>query len=229
MFINEIINENNTQGFNEFMQNFDGLEYQKNFATNATIKRSRRSNGLISTYDLLNELKEYGEPVNNVEEFINEYGEMEILKDSYDNSFNYNGYLDNYVNFGMFDLENDQTLVTLSVCLGLDPRSAYTRSVALVFENRYDFLEAFSKDFQLLDFEFTAFGGKKFYGSFDAGALSEFGYLGITDQETGESVYYDETIMDAGDIDDIKDTVSEIMETDEISIDKINYFWYAEQ
>ena len=227
MLVNEIVNTVETQSFEEFMQNFGELEYQKSFATNTTIKRPRRSNGLISTYDLLNELKEYGEPVNDVEEFLQEYSEMEVLEDSYDNSYNYNGYLDNYVNFVMFDLENDQTLVTLSVCLGLDPRSAYTRSVAFVFESEYDFLEAFSKDWQLLDFEFTAFNGKKFYGSFDARALSEFGYLNITNQETGESVCYDETIMDATDKDEICDTVKEIMENDEISIDKINYFWYA--
>lgn len=227
MLVNEIMDQNNTQSFNEFMQNFDGLEYQKSFATNTTVKRPLRTNGLISTYDLLNELAGYGEPVNDIEEFINVYGEMEILEDSYDNSYNYNGYIDNYVNFGMFDLENDQTLVTLSVCLGLDPRSAYTKNIAMIFESEYDFLEAFSKNFQLLDFEFTA-NGKKFCGSFDAGALSEFGYLYITDQETGESVYYDETIMDAGDIDDIKDTVGEILKTNEISIDKINYLWYAE-
>ena len=225
--VNEIVNTVDTENFEEFMQNFDGLEYQKSFATNETIKHPRRSNGLISTYDLLNELKGYGDPVNDVEEFLQEYGEMEILEDCYDNTYNYNGYLDNYINFSTFELENDQTLVTLSVGLGLDPRGVYTRNVALVFESKYDFLEAFSKDFQLLDFEFTAFDGKKFYGSFDAGALNEFGYLDITDQATGESVCYDETIMDAGDIEDIKDTVAEILETDEISIDKINYFWYA--
>lgn len=229
MFINEIINEQNTESFEEFMQNFDGLEYQKSFATNMTVKHPLRTNGLISTYDLLNELKEYGEPVNDVEEFLNEYGNFEILEDNYDNSYNYNGYLDNYINFSTFDLENDQTLVTLSVCLGLDPRSAYTRSVAIVFESKYDFLEAFAKDWQLLDFEFTAFDGKKFYGSFDAGALSEFGYLNITDQATGETEYYDETVMNSADVEDICDTVAEILEVDKISIDKINYFWYAEQ
>lgn len=227
MIVNEIINERDVKGFDEFMKDFDGLEYQKSFATNDTVKRPRRSNGLISTYDLLNELKDYGEPVNNVEEFLSEYGSMEILSDKYDNTYNYNGYLDQYINFSMFDLENDQTLVTLSVGLGLDPRSFYTKNVALIFENEYDFLETFAKDYQLLDFEFMA-NGKKFYGSFDAGALSEFGYLNITDQETGESVYYDETIMDATDKDEICDTVKEIMENDEISIDKINYFWYAE-
>lgn len=227
MFVKEIVNTVDNESFEAFMKGFDGLEYQMSFATNETVKHPRRSNGLISTYDLLNELKEYGEPVNDLQEFLEEYGEMEILEDSYDNSYNYNGYLDNYVNFSMFDLENDQTLVTLSVCLGLDPRSAYTRSIAIVFESNYDFLEAFSTDFQLLDFEFTAFDGKKFYGVFDAGALSEFGYLSITDKATGETEYYDETVMNPGDVDDIKDTVAEIMETDEISIDKINYFWYA--
>ena len=227
MLVNEIVNTIDTESFNEFMENFDGLEYQKSFAINTTVKHPLRTNGLISTCDLLNEIGGYGEPANDVEEFLQEYGNLEIIKDSYDNTYNYAGYLDNYINFSMFDLENDQTLVTLSVCLGLDPRSAYTRSVAVVFESEYDFLEAFSKNFQLLDFEFTAFGGKKFYGSFDAGALSEFGYHDITDQETGESVCYDETIMDAGDVEDIKNSVAEIMEIDEISIDKINYFWYA--
>lgn len=227
MLVNEIVNTVDTQNFEEFMENFGGLEYQKSFSTNTTIKHPLRTNGLISTYDLLNEICEYGEPVNGISEFLDEYGELEILSDKYDNTYNYCGYLDNYINFSMFDLENDQTLVTLSVCLGLDPRSAYTKNIAIVFESEYDFLETFAKDWQLLDFEFTAFDGKKFYGSFDAGALSEFGYLSLTDQETGESVCYDETIMDAGDVDDIKGSVAEIMETDEISIDKINYFWYA--
>lgn len=226
MFINEIIDEKNTQGFEEFMENFGGLEYQKSFATNTTIKHPLRTNGLVSTYDLLNELCGYGEPVNDVSEFLEEYGNLEILSDKYDNTYNYNGYLDHYVNFSVFELENDQVLVTLSVGLGLDPRSAYTRDVALIFEDEYDFLETFSKDFQLLDFEFTA-NGKKFYGSFDAGALSEFGYLSITDQETGENVYYDETVLDGSDIEEISDTVSEILETEKINIDKINYFWYA--
>ena len=227
MLVNEIVNMVDTESFKEFMENFGGLEYQKSFSTNMTVKHPLRTNGLISTYDLFSEMSEYGEPVNDIEEFLQEYGEMEILEDSYDNSYNYNGYLDNYVNFSTFDLENEQTLIMLSVCLGLDPRSAYTKNVAMIFESKYDFLETFSKDWQLLDFEFTAFDGKKFYGSFDAGALSEFGYLNIEDQATGENVCYDETIMDAGDIEDICDTVAEILEVDKISIDKINYFWYA--
>lgn len=229
MFVSEIVNTVDTQSFEEFMQNFCELEYQKSFATNTTVKRPRRSNGLISTYDLLSELKEYGDPVNDIDEFLGEYGSMEILSDEYDNSCNYNGYLDKHINFSTFELENDQTLVTLSVGLGLDPRSAYTRNVAIVFESKYDFLEAFAKNWQLLDFEFTAFGCKKFYGSFDAGALSDFGYLNITDQATGETEYYDETVMNSVDVEDICDTVAEILETDKISIDKINYFWYAEQ
>lgn len=226
--VNEIVNTVDTESFEEFMQNFDGLEYQKSFATNTTVKHPLRTNGLISTYDLLNELKGYGEPVNNVQEFITEYGYLEILEDCYDNTYNYNGYLDNYINFSTFELENDQTLVTLSVCLGLDPRSAYTRNVAIVFESKYDFLEAFAKDWQLLEFEFTAFGGKKFYGSFDAGALSEFGYLNITDQQTDENIWYDETIMNTTDVEDISDVVAEILEVHKINIDKINYFWYAD-
>lgn len=229
MLVNEIVNTVDTESFKEFMQNFDGLEYQKSFANNTTVKHPLRTNGLISTYDLLNEISGYGEPVNNISEFLKEYGNIEIMEDCYDNTCNYNDYLDNYINFSTFELENDQSLVTLSVCLGLDPRSAYTRSVAIVFESKYAFLEAFAKDWQLLEFEFTAFGGKKFYGSFDARALSEFGYLNITDQQTDENVWYDETIMNTTDVEDISDVVAEILEVHKINIDKINYFWYADQ
>lgn len=225
MLVNEIVNSENTQGFSEFMQHFDDLEYQKSFATNTTIKHPRRKNGLISTYDLLDELTSYGDPVNDFEKFIGEYGNMEVLEDQYDNTYNYNGYLDNYVNFSIFDLENDQTLVTLSVCLSLDPRGAYTKSVAFIFESEYDFMETFSKTFQLLGFEFMG-NGRKFYGSFDAGALSEYGYLYITDQNN-EEVYYDEALMDTTDVEDISSVVAELLEIEKVTIDKINYFWYA--
>lgn len=227
MFVNEIIDERNTQSFEEFMKNFDALEYQKSFASNATIKHPRRKNGLISTYDLIDELGLNSDMVvNDVQKFVSEYGDLEILRDNYDNTYNYNGYLDNYINFNMFDLENEQTMVTLSVCLGLDPRSAYTKNIALVFENEYDFMETFSKTFQLLDFEFTA-NGKKFYGSFDAEALSDLGYLSITDQENDENFYYDEAYIDTTDAEDIRRAVAELLGTEKITIDKINYFWYA--
>lgn len=228
MKVNEVVNNVETQGYEEFMKNYGDLEYQANWAGYSTTKHPRHTNGLISTYDLFDELGLHSEfVVNDVDSFDCEYGDLEVLEDHYDNTYNYNGYLDNYVEFHYFELENDQVLVTLSVGLGLDPRSAYTKNVAMIFESEYDFLETFSKDWQLLDFEFTAFNGKKLYGSFDAGALSEFGYLNIKDQSTGESVCYDETIMDSGDVEDICDTVAETLEVDKISIDKINYFWYA--
>ena len=226
LFVNDVME--NVVSFEAFMKSYFGLKYEKSFANNKTVEKPLRSNGLVSTYDTLDNLAEYGVAVEDVEEFLQEYGSLEILEDKYGNTYNYNGYLDRYVNFGMFNLENNQVLVTLAVGLSLDPRGGYTEKVAFIFENEEAFLEILAGSYSLLDFEFTAFSGKKFYASFDGSALSEFGYLSITDQETGESVYYDETVMDAGDVDDIKDTVAEILETDEISIDKINYFWCAE-
>lgn len=215
----------NTVGFEKFMKDFAGLDYEKSFANNETVKHDLHTNGLVSTYDLFNELGEYGEPVYNVDEFIQEYGEMEILEEKYDNTCNYCGYLDRYVDFRVFNLENDQTLATLAVGLGLDPRGGYTNSVAFVFESEYDFLETISESFCLLEVEFTAFDRKKFYATFDAEALSEYGYLNITDQETGEIEYYDETIIDATDVDDIKERLEEVLETEKVTINKMNYFW----
>lgn len=223
LFINDVMED--TVSFESFMENYRGLEYEKSFANNESIEKPLHSNGLVSTYDVLNNLAEYGVAVNDIPEFLKEYGDLEILEDKYDNSYNYNGYLDRYVNFGMFSLENDQCLVTLGVGLGLDPRGGYTNKVALVFENEYDFLEIFAGNYSLLDFEFTAYDGKKFYASFDANPLSDFGYLSITNNETGENDYYDETVLDTLDIDDIKDKISEIMETESVEIGKVNYFW----
>lgn len=228
MLVNEFVNNVETQSYEDFMKNYGDLEYQASWASYSTTKHPRRTNGLISTYDLFDELGLNSEfVVNDVDKFVDEYGDLEILEDHYDNTYNYNGYLDHYVEFHYFELENDQVLVTLSVGLGLDPRSAYTKNVAMIFEDSYDFLETLSTDFQLLDFEFTDLYGKKYYGSFDAGALSELGYLNITDPKTNENIYYDEAYMDTTDTEDISDVVATSLETDKISIDKINYFWYA--
>ncbi len=224
LFVSEVME--NVVSFNSFMKNYFSLKYEKSFANNKVIEKSVRTDGLISTYDVFDNLTEYGEAVNDTEKFLQEYGDLEILEDKYDNSYNYNGYLDRYINFGMFSLENDQYLVTLSVGLGLDPRGGYTDKIAFIFESEEEFLEIFAGSYQLMDFEFTAFDGKKFYGSFDAGALSEFGYLVITNQETGQEEYYDEAVMDTTDKEDIKDVVAEILEVEDVKIEKVNYFWY---
>ena len=222
LFVKDIME--NTISFKDFMEKYGELEYQKSFATNGTVKHPRRSNGLISTFDLFQDLTGVGEPVDDVDDFIDEYGEIEILQDQYDNTYNYNGYLDHYVNFSIYELANGQVFVTLAVGLGLDPRGGYTDNVALIFEGEYAFLEAFDETFDLMDFEITA-GDKKYYGLFSATALSEFGWLSLTDQETGKNVYYDETILDCSDKDEICETVAEILEVNNIEISEINYFW----
>lgn len=224
IFVRDVME--NVVGFEKFMKNYFGLKYEKSFATNEVVEKPLRSKGLISAYDLVDNLASSSDPVNDVDDFIGEYGNLEILSDKYDNTYNYCGYLDRYVNFGIFELENDQVLVTLAVGLGLDPRGGYTDSIAMLFDNEYTFLECLDETFQLMDFEIKV-NGKKYLASFDATALSEFGYLKLDDKETGENVYYDEVIMDATDKDDIIENVSEILEvdTDNIEISEINYFW----
>lgn len=231
MLVNEIVNSESTEGFESFMQDFSGLEYQKSFANNKIVKHDLHSNGLISTYDLFNLLADYGEPVNNVDEFLDEYGYMEVLEDKHDNTYNYNSPLDNYINFSMFDLENDQTLVTLSVCLGLDPRAGYTKQVAFVFESEYGFLEAFATRFTLVDFEVNV-DGKSYYGDFEADALSECGLLALNDQETDETVYYDEAFLDevfvsVEDVEDLKEAIAEALEVEvkNVEISSVDYIW----
>ena len=227
MIINEIINENSTQNFNEFMREFDGLEYQKSFATNEKVERPLHVDGLISTYDLLNELEEHSsETVFNVSKFLEEYGDLQIVNEKYDNTYNYCGYLDNYLNFSVFELETDQTLVTVSVCLGLDPRSAYTKNVAFIYDDEYSFLETLANNYELMEIQFTA-DGKKYRAMFDGSALSEYGYMDIVDLENHEILYSEETIIDTRDTDEISDTLTEIMETDKIGIDDVDYFCYA--
>jgi hypothetical protein len=226
MLVNEIVNNVETQGYEDFMKNYGDLEYQASWAGYSTTKRPRSTDGLISTYDLFDELGLNSEMVvNDIQKFIDEYGDLEILEDHYDNTYNYSGYLDRYVEFHYFELENDQVLVTLSVGLGLDPRSVYTKNVAMIFEDSYDFLEAFSTQFQLLDLEFRV-DGKKYFGTFDGGALSEYGYLELKD-ENGEIVFDDESTFPTTDCEDMQDAISEILGKDQVTIDTIKYFWYA--
>lgn len=226
LFVKDVME--NLVGFNSFMQNFDGLEYQKSFANFTKTKHPVHRDGLISTFDLFNDLASSSEPVDDIPEFLEEYGEMEILEEKHDNTYNYTGYLDNYVNFSTYELENDQMLVTLAVGLGLDPRGGYTDSIALVFDDEYTFLECFDETFQLMDFEIKV-NGKEYLALFDATALGEFGYLNLNDKETGESVYYNEVLMDATDKDGIIENVAEILDVDadSVEIDNINYFWYG--
>lgn len=226
LFVSEVMED--VVSFEKFMKDFYVLKYEKSFANNETIEKPVRSKGLISTYDLFDDLASSSEPVNDMEEFLDEYGYLEILQDSYDNTYNYSGYLDRYVNFSVFNLENDQTLVTLSVGLGLDPRGGYTDKVAFIFESEEEFLEVLDETFQLMEFEITA-GGKKYYGSFDATALSEYGCLNLDDKETGENVYYNEAVLDTTDKEDIIENVAEILDVDvdSVEIENINYFWYG--
>lgn len=227
MLVNEIVNSENTQGFSEFMHNYDGLEYQQSFANNETIKHPRRKNGLISTYDLLNRLEDYSdETVYNVKEFLQEYGNLEILEDKYDNTYNYGGYLDNYLDFGIFELETDQTLVTVSVCLGLDPRGAYTKKVAFVYYCEFDFMQTLAGNYEFMQIEFTA-NGKKYRAMFDGNALNEVCDLDITDLSNQEIIYNDQNMLDTTDTEEILGTLAAILETEKISIDKIDYFCYA--
>lgn len=223
LFVNDVME--NVVDFESFMKEFGKLDYEKSFANNETTKKPVRTNGLVSTYDTLDNLAEYGAVVSDIPEFLEEYGSLEILEDNYDNSYNYSDYLDRYVNFNVFELENDQVLVTLAVGLGLDPRGVYTEKVAFVFESEEEFFEIFAGTYSLLEVEFTAFSGKKFYANFSGSALSEFGFLSITNSETGETEDYDETVLDATDKEEISKTIAEIMETETVEIGKISYFW----
>lgn len=227
MLVNEIIDEKNTENFNTYMRGFDELEYQKSFANFETTKRPLHVDGLISTYDLLNELEEHSsETVFNVERFLREYGDLEIVNEKHDNSYNYCGYLDNYMEFSMFDLETDQTLVTVSVCLGLDPRSGYTNNLAFIYDDEYSFLETLANNYELMEIQFTA-SGKKYRAMFNGSALSEYGFMDIVDLSNHEIIYDGETILDTRDTDEISETLAEIMETDKIDIDDVDYFCYA--
>lgn len=224
--VEKIISAENTQGFEAFMKGFSGLEYEASFSNNETVKHDLHSNGLISTYDLFDLMSDYSEPVQDVQEFLDEYGDMEVLEDKYDNTYNYNSPIDNYIEFGTFDLENDQTLVTMSVCLGLDPRAGYTKQVCFIFDDEYAFLDAMSTDFALASFEFTV-KGKSYYGGFDANAFSEYGLLSVNEKETDEEVYYDEAFASVDDLDDLKEAIADALEVEsnDVEISSVDYIW----
>lgn len=226
MLVKEFFNKNEIESFQTFMQNYDSIEYQKSFSSWSGMERPKYTDGLVSTYDLLGELAEASvEVVNDFGNFMKEYGYLEVVSEKGDNTYNYNGYLDRYINFNVLELESDQVLVSLAVGTSLDPRYNYTRNVIMLFDDEYNFIDVLSQNFGLVDFEVKV-KEKTFSASFDASALSEYGMLSIVNNETGEEMFYNEVLVDTRDLEDIKVTVEEMLE-DKVKIENLCYYWDA--
>lgn len=226
MLVKEFFNKNEVESFQTFMQNYDNIEYQKSFVSWSGMKRPRYVEGLVSAYDLLNELANASvEVVNDFNDFMKEYGSLEVVSEKGDNTYNYNGHLDHYLNFNVLELESDQVMVSLAVGTGLDPRYGYTRNIIMIFDNEYNFMDALSTNFELFSCEARA-NGKLYEVGFDASATSECGLLSIFESETGEQIFYDEALVDVGDLEDMQSTVSKVLEA-KVTIENPCYFWYA--
>lgn len=226
MLVKEFLNKSDIESYKVFMAGYDNIEYQKSFSSWSGKQRPRYTNGLVSTYDMLTELADASvEVVNDFGNFLEEFGSLEVVDEKADNTYNYSGYLDHYLNFTILELENDQVLVSLAVGTGLDPRYGYTKNVLMIFDDEYIFIDTLSQNFGLLDFDVRD-GEKTFSASFDAGALSEGGLLSLFDNETMEEIFSDEVLMDPRDLEDIQITVSEMLKS-KVSIANVCYYWDA--
>ena len=227
MLVRDLFDETeNLESFKTFMKEYGDIEYQASFSSWSGKKNPKRTDGLVSTYDLLEELANASaETADNFDVFLEDYGDLEVVSEKGDNTYNYNGFLDHYINFNVLYLENDQMLVSLAVGTGLDPRYGYTKNVLMVFDDEDSFLYALSTGYSLFSCEARA-NDKTYEVDFSGSATSECGLLSIFDSETGEQIFCDEVLLDSTDQEDIQTTVEEILES-KVAIENLCYYWDA--
>lgn len=144
----------------------------------------------------VDELKDY------FNELENDWEGVSWYESSFDNTYNYGGYLERDLNFAVYENDcTDDTLVFFAVHIGLDIRAGYTKYFAMKFDNLYDFEERLSERFELAFFEYQDSKGETQEISLYGSATSEFidGYFSSDDKDFEECIdlYDKETAIES--------------------------------
>lgn len=170
---------------------------------------------LISPYDFLEGNSDY---LDSSYRFIDNEKELDELMNNYDmdngkgdNTYNYSGYLSNELNFYSFEsMYDDRVLVAYSIHVGLDVRAGYTNSVWIEYDSKDDFLYHLSQRFLLGEFEIGSYS-ISVYGE----AVNEIADINYMNNDNYDSEVI-ESWVDAYDLDDLKESVIEILKEHDV-------------
>lgn len=184
------------------------MESPVNFTGKTAPTLSKDLFGRISLLSFFEELEYVGEwlTVDELKEYFNDLDNdwegVSWIENGADNTYNYCGYLERYLNFRIYENDcTDEILVFFAVHIGLDIRAGYTEYFAMTFENQSDFEEKLSERFELAFLEYKDSDGDiqgiSLYGS----ATSEFidGYFISDDKDFVECIdlYDKETAIES--------------------------------
>lgn len=137
------------------------------------------------TWLTVDELKEY------FNELDDDWGGVSWYESSFDNTYNYNGYLERELNFGVYENDcTEETLVFFAVHIGIDIRAGYTKYFAMKFDNLFDFKGKLYERFELAFLEYKDSDGDIQGVSLYGEATSEYieGYFRVDDRDFEECI-----------------------------------------
>lgn len=158
--VNEVVENLGFMTMEQFLINSGSYERRENFGSYDTVKAIKDDTLFITIQEFFD---------NNLIDdsdfsFINSENELKELLLDYDisnyesdNTYNYNGYLSNDLNFTIFKHNDlDSIIVGYRIHIGLDARWGYTDSIWVEYENEYDFNYHLSQSFSVnADIEVT--------------------------------------------------------------------------
>lgn len=151
--------------------------------------------GRISLLSFFNEMEYAGEwlTVDELKEYFNEldddWGGVSWYESSFDNTYNYGGYLERDLNFAVYENDcTEETLVFFAVHIGLDIRAGYTEYFAMKFDNLFDFYGKLYERFEIALLEYKDSQGETQAISLYGEATSEYieGYFRFDDRDFSE-------------------------------------------
>lgn len=166
----------------QFLKELPTTKGQKSFTDMiGTDPINKKPHGLItldSIFDPKNCYQEEGHPesfVDDINDFLDQYGNWEVTETSGDNTYNYNSPVEDYVNMNQITIVNPDSeayeskdIVLMSAGLSLDPRGGYTDDVIAIFDNdldeHYDSQGFLMTRFELIDGSLNHAGHKYNYG-----------------------------------------------------------------
>lgn len=141
--VNEVVENLGFMTMEQFLINSGTYKRRENFGSHNTVKAIKDDTLLITIQEffdtnLIDDSNfSFIDSKNELKELLLDY---DISNCESDNTYNYNSYLSNDLNFTIFKHNDlDSIIVGYRVHIGLDARWGYTDSIWVEYENEYDF------------------------------------------------------------------------------------------
>lgn len=159
--------------------------------------------------------------IEEIKELENELGDF--TEKDHDYTYNYSGSLERDIDFKVYENEEDETVVVFyAIHIGLDARWGFSKSIAVKYDNEYDYKEDLYQTFNIAYAEFTI-NNEEYSISVDGCPMDEEYHVYISDSENSQySNDYDDSgiNLDLYDKEDFKVSLIEYFKENEIPFDE---------